>query len=353
MSHSELPRSKNTKKLQLSTLQMRLVDRVLAHWQAEHEITSTQRKALRNSLDASSFDWYRLAQYAFLTAVVCAIIAFASLLHIKVIVEYLVRIGALGRTILSGLIAIGFYVAGYTVARYRANNWFMSSALYLFAVVMTQLFVASLMFYLNMPKRIEDIGAFALAIIYAVIGFGTGSVMVWVFALLFLGAWFGNQSFYVGSTYVIGMRHPEVSFIYGMLLLALVQMMTHIKRFRSFLVPSFALALLYIFLSLWILSLSGGLMAKGQSTDGQLFWSSVLLIAASMSTWHGLRYDWALTRGFGLTFLAINLYTKFFEYFWSALPKTLFFIILAISFWLIGMYAESMLHRLAKRVKRI
>ena len=353
MSLPESSRSKKTKKLQISTLQMRLVDRVLAHWQAEHEITSAQRKALRNSLDASSFDWYRLAQYAFIISVVCAMIAFASLLHIKTIMDYLVGIGALGRTTLAAVFAVGFYAAGFLVARYRASNWFMSGALYLIAVVMTQVFVACLMYYLNMSQRIEDIGTFLLALIYAVIGLGTGSVMVWVFALLFLGAWFGNQSFYVGSTYVMGMRHPEVTFIYGMLLLALAQLMTYIKRFRLFSVSSFALALLYIFLSLWILSLSGGLMAKGQSTDGQLFWSVILLFAASTSIWHGLRYDWALTRGYGLTFLAINLYTKFFEYFWSALPKTLFFIILAASFWLIGMYAESMLHRLTKRVKRI
>jgi hypothetical protein len=49
-----------------------------------------------------------------------------------------------------------------------------------------------------------------------------------------------------------------------------------------------------------------------------------------------------MSRGFGLTFVFINLYTRYFEYFWHSLPKALFFGLLAVSFWVIGKYAESL-----------
>jgi hypothetical protein len=48
-----------------------------------------------------------------------------------------------------------------------------------------------------------------------------------------------------------------------------------------------------------------------------------------------------MTRGFGLTFLFINLYTRYFEYFWNTLHKAIFFALLAISFWFIGSRAEK------------
>lgn len=51
-----------------------------------------------------------------------------------------------------------------------------------------------------------------------------------------------------------------------------------------------------------------------------------------------------MLRGFGLTFTAINLYTRFFEFFWNGMHKVLFFLILAVSLAVIGRYAERIWH---------
>ena len=40
-------------------------------------------------------------------------------------------------------------------------------------------------------------------------------------------------------------------------------------------------------------------------------------------------------RKFGVTFLFINLYTKYFEFFWGVAHKAIFFTILALSFWVV------------------
>ena len=58
------------------------------------------------------------------------------------------------------------------------------------------------------------------------------------------------------------------------------------------------------------------------------------------SIWHGLRFDDSTTKGFGLTFLGINLYTKFFEYFWGWY-KPFFFSVLAGTLAVLGKYAEN------------
>jgi hypothetical protein len=56
---------------------------------------------------------------------------------------------------------------------------------------------------------------------------------------------------------------------------------------------------------------------------------------------YGLKSNDTIAREFGITFLIIFLYTKYFEYFWDHTNKTLFFGILAASFWLIGRKAEK------------
>ena len=71
-----------------------------------------------------------------------------------------------------------------------------------------------------------------------------------------------------------------------------------------------------------------------------LIWSLVFFVAAGVSIWHGLRFDDSTTKGFGLTFLGINLYTKFFECFWGW-SKPVFFAVLAGTFAVMGRYAED------------
>ncbi|KAI0125663.1 hypothetical protein BJ170DRAFT_632038 [Xylariales sp. AK1849] len=108
--------------------------------------------------------------------------------------------------------------------------------------------------------------------------------------------------------------------------------------------------MLYLFIALWVLSLFGddALFEEDKKTKyrmgGQLalfVWSLIFGLAAATSIWHGLRYSDGTTKGFGLTFLGINLYTKFFEYFWNRWYKSLFFAVLAGTLAVVGRYAEN------------
>jgi hypothetical protein len=106
--------------------------------------------------------------------------------------------------------------------------------------------------------------------------------------------------------------------------------------------------MLYFFISLWIMSIFGSDGYFDESTRERylprwarrFLWSLVFFLAAGGGIWHGLRYDDSTTKGFGLTFLSINLYTKFFEWGWGY-SKPIFFAILAGSFAVVGRYAEN------------
>ena len=71
------------------------------------------------------------------------------------------------------------------------------------------------------------------------------------------------------------------------------------------------------------------------------YWAIISAIVCAISIFVGLKYHDEVAREFGITFLFINLYTRYFEYFWDSWHKALFFSVLAISFWLIGRKAEK------------
>lgn len=116
-------------------------------------------------------------------------------------------------------------------------------------------------------------------------------------------------------------------------------------RTAPFFRSTYVLGLLYLFVALWILSIFGN---YGDMTDWEdvkqieLFhWGFLFALAAIGAVYYGLKQDDPVSRGFGITFLFINLYTKYFEYFWDVTHKAIFFVILGISFWFLGLRAEK------------
>jgi hypothetical protein len=108
--------------------------------------------------------------------------------------------------------------------------------------------------------------------------------------------------------------------------------------------------LLYLFITLWILSISAhdqlferkGVLKSHTNWKAWLFiWSIVFAVAASFCIWYGLQYGDGTTKGFGLTFLGINLYTRFLECFWSRWYKPLFFAVLVGTLALAGRHADT------------
>lgn len=177
------------------------------------------------------------------------------------------------------------------------------------------------------------------------------SKLVWIFALLSMGSWFGAETGDASGwgAYYLGMNYPMRFVLFGLILIvASAYIFRHWAKRVDFIAPTRAIGLLYLFIALWILSIFGNYSdyALWQSAKQiELFHWSLLFGAASIiSIYHGIKYDDGMTRGFGITFIFINLYTRFFEYFWEDIHQALFFALLAISFWFLGTKAEKIWH---------
>ena len=149
------------------------------------------------------------------------------------------------------------------------------------------------------------------------------------------------------------MNYPIRFVLFGLLLIGTAQLMQRHPFTAELWSATRIWGLIYMFLALWILSLFGNDELSGDHgyswrfRPGQprlLAWSLLFAIAAGVCIWHGLGFANSVTKGFGLVFLGINLYTRFFEFFWDRWYKPLFFAVLAASFAVLGRYAESLRH---------
>lgn len=326
------------------------LDEMIDQWQHDGLINNETGDKLRRSYETKNFDWHRLAQYAFWVALACGVIALGSLLIDNAVLKYLQRIYDTPNiviAVLSILVALWLYILGFRRKKSIPHLKFSNEAIILTAILLTANGIAYFGKSIDQGSGHFSILILVSLIIYAVLGYIFNSRLIWAFALLSLGAWFGTETGYLSrwNYYFLGMNYPLRFVIFGLGLTVVSFLMKRSKRLSYFFQVTYVAGMIYLFSSLWLLSVFGNFANLEEwyaVRQLSLFYWGILSAAICMlSTWYGLKNRDEIAREFGITFLFINLYTRYFEYFWDSWHKALFFSVLAISFWLIGRKAEK------------
>jgi len=326
------------------------LDEMLEHWQEEHLLTTDQVQKLKASYETKSFDWRRLAQYSFWIAMACGVISLGALLIDNQILDYLKKLYDTPDGIISLLSAVAAGVLYWLSFKRKVSlpmQVFSNDAIIFTAVMLT----ANAIAYLG--KAIGNGGShFSLLIlfsvgVYGVLAFVFRSRLIWVFVLISLGAWFGTETGYLsrGNLYFLGMNYPLRFVLFGAAVTAISLTLKKVKSFEFFYLTSYISGMMYLFISLWLLSVFGNFGTLDQwygiKQITLFYWALISAAVCAISIFAGLKFRDEVAREFGITFLFINLYTRYFEYFWDNWHKALFFSVLAASFWLIGRRAEK------------
>lgn len=171
---------------------------------------------------------------------------------------------------------------------------------------------------------------------YFVIAYFHKNTLVLVLALIGLATWFGTESGYMSGwgAYFLGLNYPMRFALVSpvIVLLGFLHRYFQLNVPESFIKTYYAIGLLYVNLSLWIMSIFGnyGDMHSWRSAARyELLVFSLLWGAADIVIFViGSRYHNKMFTGYALVFLILNLYTRYFEYFWNEMHKSLFFIVL-------------------------
>lgn len=335
--------------MQVSKKEGKVLDKTIKNWLEADVISESEGHKLKASYEITSFDWKRIAKYSFLLAFSCIVISISSVLADKWLIELFTKlfnapdsIKCFGFAILSG----GLYFLG--IKKKNSNKIYSDGTIVFLGIVSTAISIAFLGKAIDIGSGHFSLLLILAAIVYGLLGLWFPSKLVWLFSLLSLSSWFGAETGYASGwgAYYLGMNYPLRFVIFGLALLILGSYVFHKWQSRSdFLGTTKAIGLLYLFVALWIMSIFGNygdLEVWQRAKQIELFhWSILFALAAIGAIYHGVKYDDGMTRGFGLTFIFINLYTRFFEYFWEDTHKAIFFALLALSFRYLGTKAEK------------
>lgn len=338
----------------LTRRQYRLAQGLIARWQQDGAINADQAAQLMQTIAPATMDWRRLSFWTITLGVLCLGVALVAAFDIEWIEQLIARIwNAPAQVKMMFFAALSAALYAYGARRWKTHPAHVyTNQGYFFGGVLAS---AAAVFYIPgaFNLRGDDASPLLLLLcgIYTVTAILVRSRLIWVAALLVLGSWMGARTGYVSGwgAYWFGMNYPLRFVLFGGLLTLAAYALPFFapwKRLQHFALPSQVMGMLYLFLSLWILSIFGNygdLDEWEEVRQIELFhWSLLFALAAGAVLWAGLKQDDAVARGFGLTFLLINLYTRYFEHFWDALHETLFFGLLGISLWMLGRYAQRM-----------
>lgn len=343
--------------MRLNKKKAELLEKIIAEWEQEGIITPEKAQKLRESYTTIAFDWKQLAQYSFWIAVICFIIAIGALaadkMLMKVISSFIEQIFYAGdqiKALVFLIIASMLYYWAWHRSKTHPHFLYSNEIYYLIGVFAT--IISTIFFYKSLAFDTSYLESILMAstIVYAFIGLLCNSKMVWTFSLLALGGWFGAETGYHPDwqAYFLGMNYPLRFVFFGLILFMAGKSFKRLERLRGFYNITYVIGLWYLFIALWMLSIFGN---YGSLTDWYaveqkqlLGWAGLMALFSVGAIIYGLKFDDATTRIFGITFLIINLYTRYVEYLWDALHTAAFFSILALSFWVIGQRAEQIWH---------
>lgn len=335
--------------MKLSPKNAKCVTQAVHEWQEKNLVSDKVAHQLLSTVEITPFDWRRLARLAFLVSVFCFVIAVSSILldkQIMALISAYFNATALAKAVTFAIISLSFYGWGIHRKRAKPETTYLNETIFLMGVLAT----AATITYIGSAFQILDKNFSWLlllaALTYGCIGFAARSPLIWVFSLLSLGSWMGAETGYASGwgAYYFGMNYPLRFVLFGGILVAAAFSLKKCPRLTPFFQTTLVVGLFYLFMSLWILSIFGDhsdIEIWRKVKQIELFhWSLLFGLVAVGAIYHGLKYDNTTTRGFGIVFLFINIYTRFCEFFWDKLHKAIFFALLGISLWILGIYAE-------------
>lgn len=337
--------------MKLNKKQGLFLKHTIDHWQQQGIITPEVANDLNSSFSIRSFDWERLAKYSFWISMICAVIAIAAITLDEFLMNLIEKIFVDSKLIpclIFAIVAATFYLFAYHRRKSKPLHQFSNEAIIFGGVLSTAVAVAYFGQAIDTGSGHFSLLFLLSTIIYAALAFWFPSRLIWVFSLLSLGSWFGAETGYMSGwgAYYLGMNYPLRFVLFGGALIGLSLLFKRHARFSDFAHSTYVMGLLYLFIALWILSIFGnyGDMNSWYNVKQYelLHWGILFAFVAIIAIVYGLKHDDATSRGFGITFLFLNLYTKYFEFFWNGMHKAIFFILLAVSFWWIGRHAEKL-----------
>jgi hypothetical protein len=307
----------------------------VALWQADGEISAETATVLRRRYDVPGFGWGALFRYLGISG------GIFTLFGILGLVGAMAESVALGVVLLGGL-AAAFLFAGVKMARDPLSRAPHAAKMVLTLGMMLATGASALLastVHAGDAAAIVIVGLLTLPLTFG-LAYRYSITFLLVLGLIGFFHWVGSWTSMLGrSTYAVDVQDPQAMTMAALLALAIgvVHERQPVSRWPRFHHAYEALGLTYLNLCLLILSI--------EWNHNALVWSIVFTLAALAQIVAGARLGNGLLTGFGVTAFAVDLFTRFYESFWNALDKGVFFLLVGLVLFLFGAGLEWLMRR--------
>ncbi len=318
-----------------------IILKALDEWTATGAISAEQSSALRATVVIKKSERQQLAHYFFIIAIACSLLAFGALFLDEKLLEKLQRtfllqnitIGA-GALLLS---ALCFWQAYKRQPRVSNTTY----EIYLIPGALTAL-IALIYFCKDFGNGASYSIFLGLStLLFFGLSYGFRSTVLWIVFLLSAMGWYGTFSTAFSHDYLfLGMNYPVRYAAFGALMLGLSYLQKSMRRLAPMQPLTWHAGLLILLTGIWGVSIFGNYahLDEWQAVRQTKVLGFAIVSAAitGATLWFGIKSDNRAARDYGILFFLLNLYTRYFEYFWDTINKGLSFLILAISFGVLG-----------------
>jgi len=323
-----------------------IIERALNDWQTEGKLSAEQAIELKGSIVLKKTERQQIAQYFFIIALSCTLLAFGAIFIDDKFLEKLKVYFSLSNVMIAGITAAISIFWFWYISKKR--NKLSTTTFEVYMILGGLSALTSLVYILKDFGNSNGYTAFLLIafLLLCVLSIAFRSRSLWVGAILALMGWYGSFStVHSSQNLFLGMNYPVRFSVFGAIILALSVLQLKSKRLLYSQNITYIFGMLIFFTGMWGVSIFGNFnyldeWEKVRQTQ-VIIYALIFAAVASLSLFAGIRYKNELARDFGFLFLLINLYTRYFEYFWDTINKGIFFLILGITFWLVGRWIEK------------
>jgi hypothetical protein len=342
--------------MELDKKEAEIVDKAIRFWEEKETISNELAGKLRSSYELRNSNVDAIAIYALISAISCGLLAFGSLVIDEKWIELLRKEWGISENIVGigfSVLAIVFIILAQR-RRIRFPEARFSNEVYNIIIILT---VAIAITYWTRsfakPESNYAIPLLIAAIIYGGIGILLRSTLLWTVAIISLAGWWGAQTYYWsgGSYRFLGMNYPLRMTLFGLFIWGLSWITKQAKPLDFLSDVTYSIGLFLFLLAAWTLSMFGnyddlsGWKVLRQSHFW--YWALGFTIVLAFLLYYAFQNKLDTLRDLCLVFFLLNIYTRYFEYFWDRTNKGIFFALLALSFWFVGRKAEQWRNKVA------
>src|SRR6201994_241981 len=251
-------------KINLDKQESEFLDRIIGDWEKNNLVEAGQAQKLRESYEVKGFDWMRLAKYSFWTALFCGAVSFTFLVVNDTILNWLKSLYYTPDIIISlvsAAVAVFLFLWGRRREKHFPERIYSNEAVIFTGILFTACCIAYLGKTFDNGSGHYSILFLISVFVYGFLAWRMDSRLIWLFALVSLGSWFGTETGYQTrwSDYFLGMNYPLRFVLFGLVCLSAIYLLKNRKWFAMFWELTYIVGLVYLFVSLWLLSIFGNL----------------------------------------------------------------------------------------------